>query len=113
MINIIIIRIAFLFPLQHSQTDTSRKIILDSIKNLELLQSTEILKQYDSVKIADSLYKEGLLKEIESLKNTGGVKIMTPHYQALRDGNSTTIPENYLSKDYQAPSFRDNDGCKI
>jgi len=29
----------------------------------------------------------------------------TPHYTALRDGNQTTIPESYLSRNYQAPEF--------
>jgi len=35
-----------------------------------------------------------------------GVEILSPHYGAMRDGNQTTIPENYLPKDYQPPSFR-------
>ena len=35
-----------------------------------------------------------------------GVEIMSPVYQALRDGNHVQIPENYLPKDYRAPGFR-------
>lgn len=35
-----------------------------------------------------------------------GVEILSPHYGAMRDGNQTTIPEDYLPKDYQPPSFR-------
>ncbi len=31
---------------------------------------------------------------------------MSPHYGAMRDGNQTTIPQDYLPKEYQAPSFR-------
>jgi hypothetical protein len=31
---------------------------------------------------------------------------MSPHYTALRDGNQSTMPENYLESDYQAPGFR-------
>jgi len=37
--------------------------------------------------------------------NQAGVEIMSPHYKALRDGNATTIPADYLPKDYIAPSF--------
>ncbi|MGA9650122.1 mechanosensitive ion channel family protein, partial [Pedobacter sp.] len=38
--------------------------------------------------------------------NGAGVEIMSPHYKALRDGNSTTIPQDYLPSDYIAPRFR-------
>jgi len=37
--------------------------------------------------------------------NKAGVEIMSPHYKALRDGNATTIPPDYLPKDYTAPGF--------
>jgi small-conductance mechanosensitive channel len=37
-----------------------------------------------------------------------GLEIMSPHYNSLRDGNKTTIPENYLSKDYKTPNFNVN-----
>jgi small-conductance mechanosensitive channel len=35
-----------------------------------------------------------------------GIEILSPHYRAARDGNRTTIPESYLSKDYKVPSFQ-------
>nr|WP_276897997.1 mechanosensitive ion channel family protein [Pedobacter kyonggii] len=38
--------------------------------------------------------------------NRAGVEIMSPHYKALRDGNATTIPQDYLPGDYIAPRFR-------
>ncbi|MEO5892466.1 MAG: mechanosensitive ion channel family protein [Ferruginibacter sp.] len=37
--------------------------------------------------------------------NKAGIEIMSPHYKALRDGNTTTIPADYLPKDYVAPGF--------
>jgi small-conductance mechanosensitive channel len=37
--------------------------------------------------------------------NKAGVEIMSPHYKALRDGNATSIPPDYLPKDYTAPGF--------
>jgi small-conductance mechanosensitive channel len=42
---------------------------------------------------------------IQDKFNEAGVEIMSPHYKALRDGNMTTIPTDYLPKDYQAPGF--------
>jgi small-conductance mechanosensitive channel len=35
-----------------------------------------------------------------------GVEIMSPHYGALRDGNSSAIPEEYLPPKYSAPTWR-------
>ena len=35
-----------------------------------------------------------------------GVEIMSPVFHALRDGNRTAIPDQYLPKDYRAPGFR-------
>lgn len=44
--------------------------------------------------------------KIQDKFNEAGVEIMSPHYGAMRDGNQTTIPENYLPKDYKTPPFR-------
>ncbi|UTN06688.1 mechanosensitive ion channel family protein [Flavobacterium bizetiae] len=46
-----------------------------------------------------------LHQNIQDSFNAAGIEIMSPHYSALRDGNNTTIPENYLKDDYDAPSF--------
>lgn len=35
-----------------------------------------------------------------------GVEIMSPHYGAMRDGNTAAIPTDHLPKHYQAPGFR-------
>lgn len=43
---------------------------------------------------------------IQDKFNQDGVEIMSPHYSAVRDGNQTTIPEDYLPKNYKAPSFK-------
>ena len=50
-----------------------------------------------------------LHSNIQNKFNEGGVEIMSPHYSAVRDGNQTTIPEDYLPKSYTAPSFRITD----
>lgn len=35
-----------------------------------------------------------------------GVEIMSPHFAAVRDGNTAAIPPDHLPPDYVAPSFR-------
>ncbi len=52
-----------------------------------------------------TIYSE-LHSNIQDAFNEAGVEIMSPHYRAARDGNQTTIPADYLSKDYQTPAFR-------
>ncbi|MDA6070609.1 mechanosensitive ion channel family protein [Flavobacterium sp. AC] len=51
------------------------------------------------------LIYSSLHQNIQDSFNAAGIEIMSPHYNAVRDGNNTTIPENYLKKDYEAPSF--------
>ena len=54
-----------------------------------------------------------LHQNIQDCCNEVGIEILSPHYRAGRDGNMTTIPSNYLDKNYKAPSFNikiDNTG---
>ena len=46
-----------------------------------------------------------LHQNIQDCFNEAGLEIMSPHYNSHRDGNRTTIPENYLNKEYKTPSF--------
>ena len=50
------------------------------------------------------IYSE-LHQNIQDKFNEGGVEIMSPHYQTLRDGSMTTILSNYLPPDYKQPPF--------
>jgi small-conductance mechanosensitive channel len=52
-----------------------------------------------------AIYSE-LHQHIQDQFNEAGVEIMSPHYTQIRDGNQTTIPDQYLPKGYQAPAFR-------
>ncbi len=47
-----------------------------------------------------------LHQNIQDRFNEAGIEIMSPHYSALRDGNQTTIPADYLANDYEPPAFR-------
>ena len=46
-----------------------------------------------------------LHQNIQDVCNERGIEILSPHYRAARDGNMTTIPSSYLSKNYKAPGF--------
>lgn len=47
-----------------------------------------------------------LHQNIQDECNARGIEIMSPHYRAMRDGNTTTIPAEYLEKDYKIPAFQ-------
>lgn len=47
-----------------------------------------------------------LHQNIQDKFNKAGIEIMSPHYHANRDGNQSTIPEDFLPKGYKPPSFR-------
>ncbi|MDQ6843675.1 MAG: mechanosensitive ion channel family protein, partial [Bacteroidota bacterium] len=56
-----------------------------------------------------------LHQNIQDKFNEAGVEIMSSHYSNLRDGNTTTIPADYLPKDYVVPGFnikKDESGGK-
>ncbi|QYJ67879.1 mechanosensitive ion channel family protein [Flavobacterium litorale] len=54
-----------------------------------------------------------LHQNIQDCCNEAGIEILSPHYRAARDGNMTTIPANYLDKDYKAPPFNINFDKKV
>jgi small-conductance mechanosensitive channel len=47
-----------------------------------------------------------LHQNIQDKFNEAGLEIMSSHYSQLRDGNHTTIPEDYLPSSYRAPAIR-------
>lgn len=47
-----------------------------------------------------------LHRQIQESFFEAGVEIMSPHYSALRDGNSLSIPDESKPPGYQAPGFR-------
>jgi len=65
----------------------------------------EINAYTDQANKMATIYAE-LHQNIQDKFNEAGVEIMSPHYGQIRDGNQTTIPEQYLPKNYQAPAFR-------
>ena len=47
-----------------------------------------------------------LHQNIQNVFNERAIEILSPHYRADRDGNMTTIPADYLPRDYKPPSFK-------
>lgn len=44
-----------------------------------------------------------LHENIQNMCNENGIEIMSPHYEAARDGSMLAVPEKYIPKDYQTP----------
>ncbi|WP_416672969.1 mechanosensitive ion channel family protein [Egbenema bharatensis] len=54
------------------------------------------------------IYSE-LHQNLQDYCNQAGIEILSPAYAALRDGNHSTIPDQYLPEDYTSPSFQIHD----
>ncbi|HIK30728.1 MAG TPA: mechanosensitive ion channel family protein [Oscillatoriales cyanobacterium M59_W2019_021] len=48
----------------------------------------------------------GLYQNIQDKFSEAGIEIVAPQYSAVRDGNASTLPEEYLSPDYQPSGFQ-------
>ncbi|MCM1981676.1 mechanosensitive ion channel family protein [Lyngbya confervoides] len=55
--------------------------------------------------IMAKIYSE-LHQNIQDCCNAAGIEILSPHYRAMRDGNATTIPADYLPSPDEAPGFQ-------
>jgi small-conductance mechanosensitive channel len=51
-----------------------------------------------------AIYSE-LHQNVQDKCNEAGIEIMSPTFSALRDGNHSTIPADYLPEDYVPPGF--------
>lgn len=64
------------------------------------------LNAYTSQPQSQAVIYSNLHQQIQDKFNEAGVEIMSPHYKALRDGNTSTIPGENLPEDYVAPGFK-------
>jgi len=67
--------------------------------------SYELNAYTDQPAVMARTYSE-LHQNIQDKFNEAGVEILSPHYGAMRDGNRSAIPDDYLPKGYEAPPFR-------
>lgn len=66
------------------------------------------LKAYTNSPTKMELIYSELYQNMQDKCNEADIEILSPTYSAVRDGNTSTIPENYLSKDYESPGFQLN-----
>lgn len=66
------------------------------------------LNAYTKIVAKQAIIYSEMHQNIQDVCNENGIEILSPHYRATRDGNMTTIPKDYLDKDYEAPSFNVN-----
>lgn len=65
----------------------------------------EINAYTDQPNLMAAIYSD-LHRHIQGAFNQAGLEIMSPHFTSARDGNRIAIPDDYLPKSYEAPSFR-------
>ncbi|MGY3052871.1 small-conductance mechanosensitive channel [Pedobacter sp. UYEF25] len=98
------------------------QLLIDAALNTELIEKdpkpyvlqTGLEDYYVSYKInaftkqpnKQAVIYSHLHANIQDKFNEAGVEIMSPHYRAMRDGNATAVPTDYLPKDYVAPAFK-------
>ncbi|PSB16226.1 mechanosensitive ion channel family protein [filamentous cyanobacterium CCP1] len=70
--------------------------------------SYELQAYTDRPELMPQIYSE-LHQNLQDHCNQAGIEILSPAYAALRDGNHSTIPAQYLSEDYTPPSFQIHD----
>ncbi len=66
------------------------------------------LKAYTNEPTVMETIYSGLYQNIQDKCNAAGIEILSPTYSAVRDGNQSTIPENYLPASYKPPGFQVN-----
>lgn len=101
---------------------TMHQALINSVERTELLLKepkpfvlqTSLDDYYVSYQInaytkspnSQAVIYSNLHQNIQDCCNEMGIEILSPHYRAVRDGNVTTIPSDYLPKDYTAPAFK-------
>jgi small-conductance mechanosensitive channel len=66
--------------------------------------SYELNAYTDTPERSPAIYSD-LHRNIQNKCNEANIEIMSPSFLAMRDGNHSTIPGNYLPDDYQTPGF--------
>lgn len=76
--------------------------------SLEDFYVTYQINAYTKEANKQAIIYSNLHTNIQDCCNEAGIEILSPHYRAARDGNASTIPADYLGKDYEAPGFNVN-----
>ena len=63
------------------------------------------INAYTNEASKQALIYSNLHQNIQDVCNEKGIEILSPHYRAARDGNTTTIPPQYRPDNYQPEGF--------
>nr|WP_319401589.1 mechanosensitive ion channel family protein [uncultured Carboxylicivirga sp.] len=63
------------------------------------------INAYTNQASKQALIYSSLHQNIQDVCNEKGIEILSPHYRAARDGNTTTIPPEYRPENYQPEGF--------
>lgn len=83
------------------EPEVAQKNLGDFSVTYEVSVFTRSPERYESI-------ISSLCQNIQDHCNSAGIEILSPVYSALRDGNTTTMPESYRPADYQSPGFQLN-----
>lgn len=67
--------------------------------------SYELNAYTDRPELMPRIYSE-LHANLQDYCNSADIEILSPSFSALRDGNHSTLPADYLPEDYRAPMFQ-------
>jgi small-conductance mechanosensitive channel len=74
--------------------------------NLGDFSVTYELKAYTNQPSLMEVIHSELHQNIQDQCNSNDIEILSPIYSAIRDGNTSTMPESYLPPDYKVPGFQ-------
>lgn len=83
------------------EPEVDQKALGDFSVTYEVSVFTRSPENYESI-------ISSLCKNIQDYCNGAGIEILSPAYSAIRDGNTTTMPEAYRPDGYEAPGFQLN-----
>ncbi|GAB4348504.1 MAG: mechanosensitive ion channel family protein [Cyanophyceae cyanobacterium] len=83
------------------EPEVEQKALGDFSVTYEVSVFTRSPERYESI-------ISSLCKNIQDHCNGAGIEILSPAYSAIRDGNTTTMPESYRPAGYESPGFQLN-----
>jgi small-conductance mechanosensitive channel len=92
---------------KHILSDPAPFVLQSSLDDFSV--AYQVNAYTDHSELCPIIYSE-LHQNMQDKCNESGIEILSPNYFALRDGNHSTMPENYLPSDYQTPTFGINSG---
>lgn len=76
--------------------------------NLDAFSVSYELRAFTHHPSKESRVRSELHQNIRGKCNAAGIEILSPQYSAVRDGNTSTIPEDCLPENYTPPGFQLN-----